>query len=158
MNIPILSPLWRFVDNVAALFARPRERQVAALVWRRGEDGVIEILTITTRRSKRWSVPKGWPIRELTSAEAAAQEAWEEAGVRGTVEPEPLGNFVYTKSRAPYGPQMRMTASIFALQATEISDEFPEAGQRKRAWRSVENTAEILTEPELKAIVRAFER
>jgi len=38
----------------------------------------LEILFITTRQSKRWIIPKGWPIKGLRPAKSAAREAFEE--------------------------------------------------------------------------------
>ncbi|HEY3622474.1 MAG TPA: NUDIX domain-containing protein [Roseiarcus sp.] len=46
---------------------------------------MLEILLVTTRQSKRWIIPKGWPIKGLRPAKSAAREAFEEAGVRGPV-------------------------------------------------------------------------
>ena len=62
-----------------ALF-REHGRQVAALCWRTGLAG-LEVLLITSRHSKRWILPKGWLQPDLTAAENAAREAFEEAGV-----------------------------------------------------------------------------
>ena len=59
--------------------------QTGALPWRRAKGDQLEILLVTGRLSGRWIVPKGWPMRGKTMAKAAAQEAYEEAGVRGKV-------------------------------------------------------------------------
>jgi 8-oxo-dGTP pyrophosphatase MutT (NUDIX family) len=158
MTFPVISLLKRLFVGLGALIRRPRQRQIAALVWRHSETGETEVLIITTRRSGRWSVPKGWPIEGMTSPEAAAQEAWEEAGVRGDIEREPLGAFTYEKSKSGDGPAMRMTADIFALRLSTFADEYPEAGQRKRAWRTPAEAAEIVQGPELKTILRSFKR
>jgi 8-oxo-dGTP pyrophosphatase MutT (NUDIX family) len=57
-------------------------KQFAALPYRI-RDSDVEILLITTRKKRRWSVPKGWPIKHSTAQQTAAIEAYEEAGVRG---------------------------------------------------------------------------
>jgi len=41
-----------------------------------GISGAVEILLITTRRSRKWSIPKGWPMEGKTDPEAAAREAY----------------------------------------------------------------------------------
>ncbi len=42
---------------------------------------------LTSRDTGRWVIPKGWPMNRQDAAyEVAAREAFEEAGVRGTVE------------------------------------------------------------------------
>ncbi|MBT8416205.1 MAG: NUDIX domain-containing protein, partial [Silicimonas sp.] len=53
--------------------------QFGALCWRVVNDKV-QVLLITSRRRKRWILPKGWPMDEATPVEAAQTEAWEEAG------------------------------------------------------------------------------
>ena len=38
---------------------------------------------MTSRETRRWIVPKGWPIKGLKPAKSAAREAYEEASLRG---------------------------------------------------------------------------
>ena len=52
---------------------------------------------IISRDSGRWGIPKGWPMKGRKPHEAAAIEAWEEAGVRGGVRKKPVGRFTYLK-------------------------------------------------------------
>jgi 8-oxo-dGTP pyrophosphatase MutT (NUDIX family) len=54
---------------------------------------------VTTRKTKRWVVPKGWPIKGLKPAKSAAREAFEEAGVRGKIGGKAVGRFTYDKLR-----------------------------------------------------------
>jgi len=58
----------------------------------------LEILVVTTRQSRHWIVPKGWPIKRLTPSKSAAREAFEEAGVRGKIGARAIGNFTYKKT------------------------------------------------------------
>src|SRR3712207_7349402 len=58
--------------------------QVAALPFRI-RDGRIEVLLVTSRETKRWLIPKGWPMKGKKPHKAAAQEAEEEAGVKGEI-------------------------------------------------------------------------
>ena len=67
--------------------------QTGALPWRLAPKNGIEVLLVTGRRSGRWSIPKGWPMPGKSLAEAAEQEAFEEAGVKGTIDPNPIGTF-----------------------------------------------------------------
>ena len=69
---------------------------MAALCYRR--EGIeTEVLLVTSRGRGRWILPKGWPMDGLDDAHAAAQEAWEEAGVSGHVTGPALGSFGYVK-------------------------------------------------------------
>ena len=67
--------------------------QVGALIVRRRR-GSCEVMLITSRDTGRWIVPKGWPMRGKPDDEAAAQEAFEEAGVEGEISRDPVGSFV----------------------------------------------------------------
>lgn len=62
------------------LFKQDFRQQYGALCFRFGEDGAVEILLITSRDSGRWIIPKGWPMKKKEPHEAAAVEAWQEAG------------------------------------------------------------------------------
>ena len=58
----------------------------------------LEVLLVTTRQMRRWIIPKGWPIKGLNPPWSAAREAYEEAGIRGTVGAKSIGVFSYEKS------------------------------------------------------------
>jgi phosphohistidine phosphatase len=71
-------------------------RQSAVIPYRRGPNG-LEVLLVTSRKGKRWVLPKGVVEPDLTPAVSAEKEAMEEAGVRGAVDDEPLGTYEYRK-------------------------------------------------------------
>ena len=71
--------------------------QYAALPYRFTQAAALEMLLVTTRQTKRWIIPKGWPIKGLRPAKSAAREAFEEAGVRGKVSAKSVGLFTYDK-------------------------------------------------------------
>ncbi len=77
-----------------AQFALPL--QVAAVCYRL-RDGEIEFLLVKTRGGGKWTFPKGDPERSLTHSQAAEREAWEEAGVRGTIESKHFHLYVHSK-------------------------------------------------------------
>lgn len=132
----------------------PRFVQLAALCWRKGEDGP-EVLLVTSS-SGRWILPKGWPIEGKSSAESAMAEAWEEAGVaRGKPSRKPLGTYMATK-RTPEGDDLPCLHRVYAIKVREARDEFPEAHRRDRAWVSPERAAEMVDEDGLKEIFRSF--
>ncbi len=57
------------------LIALDQRLQVAALPWREN-GGELELMLITSRLSRHWLIPKGWPMKRKTPAAAAAQEAF----------------------------------------------------------------------------------
>src|SRR6266550_2347263 len=71
--------------------------QSGALPWRLKRRRKAEVLLVTGRRSGRWMIPKGWPVAGKSLADSAAQEAFEEAGIKGKVDPTPIGTFRHVK-------------------------------------------------------------
>lgn len=129
--------------------------QFAALCWRQ-KDKSIETLLVTSRTTKRWILPRGWPVDGATPAEAAAAEAWEEAGVTGRVNATCLGVYSYSKRNGPHAGLPCMVA-VFPLKVKVKADDWPEAGQRKRKWFTLKQASALVAEPELKQIIRHFD-
>ncbi|MGC3936366.1 NUDIX hydrolase [Roseobacter sp. EG26] len=129
--------------------------QFAALCYR-VRKGDVQVLLITSRGSQRWIVPKGWPMDAMTPADSAAQEAWEEAGVRGASDGRCLGVFSYSKETVASG-DLPCLVMVFAVRVERLSKEYPEAGQRKRKWMSRKKAAKRVDEPELARILQDFD-
>ncbi len=129
--------------------------QFAALCYRIRKSK-IQVLMITSRGSQRWIVPKGWPMDGRTPAASAAQEAWEEAGVRGRSDERCLGIFSFSKDADDLGA-LPCLAMVYAVEVDSLAEEFPEAGQRQRKWMSRKKAARLVSEPELARILRDFD-
>jgi 8-oxo-dGTP pyrophosphatase MutT (NUDIX family) len=129
--------------------------QYAALPWRRNAGGEIEILLITSRESRRWVIPKGWPIKGMKSPQAAAREAFEEAGVSGQVEKLPVGSYAYDK-RLKDGGLQHVRVAVYPLLVEQEADVFPEAAQREKHWISPLKAASLVVEPELILLLATF--
>jgi len=128
-------------------------QQYAALPWRRGQR--FEILLITSRETRRWVIPKGWPMPGKSPAESAAQEAYEEAGVRGQMAVQAMGHYTYSK-RLRGRTKKRFRVDVFAMEVSEVLDQWPEAHERARQWLSPGEALALVEEPELAALIRAF--
>ena len=138
-----------------ALF-REHGKQVAALCWRMGKHG-LEVLLVTSLNSKRWILPKGWPEPELSPAENAAREAFEEAGVTGKIGIQPVGHYHYLKERRE-GGGIPVSVDVFALAVTKQVDDWPEQGQRSIVWVPLEQAAAKVSEPGLRAVLKDFRK
>jgi 8-oxo-dGTP pyrophosphatase MutT (NUDIX family) len=128
--------------------------QYAALPYRL-EGRQVRILLITSRQSKRWVIPKGWPIDGLTPREAVATEAAEEAGIIGKVEPKPLGSFHYMKGLK----RERTTAVQVIVFPFLVEDQAPawkEQGERSQQWFGYRKAASLVAEPSLRGLIREF--
>ena len=125
--------------------------QYGAICWRMNR-GKVEVLLITSRDTGRWVIPKGWPIDGLTPSDAAAREAWEEAGVEGEIAEAGLGQFRYDKVMKPK-PALLCSVEVFALRVARLKDKFPERNERRRKWFQAEKAARKVQEPELRHLL-----
>jgi 8-oxo-dGTP pyrophosphatase MutT (NUDIX family) len=134
---------------------REPRAQFAALPWRRTADGAVEVLLITSRETRRWVIPKGWPIKGLDAPKTAAREAFEEAGVTGEVAKKKLGAFHYDK-RLASGRLQHVKVTVYALEVSGEAADWPERSQREKHWTSPADAAAAVHEPELQALIAAF--
>jgi len=164
-----MNPHAKFVERehqryVYALMAKVRKsdsanepvlrQQVAALPYRVADSGAVEILVITSRDTGRFIIPKGWPKKRKKKSDAAATEAYEEAGIVGKVGQKPIGSYTYWKRGV--GEFERLQVFVYPLQVTKQRTEWPEKGQRRMAWLSAEDAALLVDEPELASLIRMF--
>lgn len=129
-------------------------QQFGALCWRMHLNGP-EVLLITSRDTGRWILPKGWPMKGRSPAEAAAQEAWEEAGVAGQADSASIGRFGYDKTRGPEAA-LPCAVEVFSLRVERLEKDYPERKQRRRKWFSPKKAAKKVAEPELRALILEF--
>ena len=128
------------------------KQQVAALCWRLNP--ALEVLLVTSLKTQRWILPKGWPHDGLSLAESAALEALEEAGMKGEVSAPPLGHYRYIKDKQ--GAALPIRVEVFALKVTEQSHVWPEKGTRKVLWLPPDQAAHRVAEAGLKNILMNF--
>jgi 8-oxo-dGTP pyrophosphatase MutT (NUDIX family) len=138
------------------LFGEAFRLQFGALCFRYRDDGDIEVLVITSRDSGRWIIPKGWPMKGKKPHEAAAIEAWEEAGVRGKAKKKPAGRYTYLKELND-GAVVPCVVELFQVEVDKVNAKFKERGQRLQAWVSLDEAARRVREIELKSLLVNFQ-
>lgn len=104
-----------------------RECEQVAAVCYRLRNGNIEFLLVRTRGSGRWTFPKGSTEPGLTHAQAAALEAYEEAGVHGRIEETAFAS--YGSARPA---QKNVTVSAHLCEVVRLSA--PKESDRDRTW------------------------
>jgi len=130
-----------------ARFAPPsaQEIQSAALPYRVTPAGLVEFLLITTRRARRWGLPKGKIPCTMSMAASAAKEAYEEAGVVGEI--APLSCTSYRKmKRGSNGRKILLEVWVYPLRVTESRASWPEQGHRQLRWCGAEDAVALLGE------------
>lgn len=138
------------------LFTGAFRQQYGALCFRfRNEGPDVEVLVMTSRDSRRWVIPKGWPIKKKKPHEVATIEAWEEAGVKGQAREEPVGRYTYLKW-LDNGDVAPAIVDVYQIQVFAQTDDFKEKGQRELAWVSPDEAARRVREIELKSLLVEF--
>jgi 8-oxo-dGTP pyrophosphatase MutT (NUDIX family) len=117
------------------------------------QSGVIatqngRLCMVTSRGGRRWVFPKGQIEPGHTPGEAALLEAWEEAGLVGSLEPEPVGSYIYEKDGCTHH------VLLFMMRVSEIREVWPERGFREREWVTVFDAINRVDEPSLRELLK----
>ncbi len=116
--------------------------QVAAVCYR-VRDGEVEFLLVRTRGG-RWTFPKGCAEPGLTHAQAAALEAFEEAGVHGRMEEASFASYTHRK-RTSVGSKARVKDLVVTAYLCEVRRlETPSELNRRPTWFSAEKAKKQL--------------
>ena len=138
---------------VAYIRMRKPYKQYGAIPFRLRK-GKLEVLLITSRRSKRWIFPKGWP--NGSPRNTAKAEAYEEAGVKGKVGRRALGAVKYRKKLGRR--KVKCHLKIFPLAVRRRTKSWPERRQRESRWFGLKDAAAKCFDPALGRLVRKFRR
>jgi 8-oxo-dGTP pyrophosphatase MutT (NUDIX family) len=131
--------------------------QYAALPYRMNGRAQPQVMLVTSRETRRWIIPKGWPHKGKAPHRSAAREAFEEAGVVGAVNRQSVGSFSYEK-RLKNGGVVACEVLVFALEVKRQSKEWPEKRERKVRWLSARVAAKTVQDRELGKIIRRLAR
>ncbi|MGX5826616.1 NUDIX hydrolase [Mesorhizobium sp. 43Arga] len=131
-----------------------RIRQVAAIPIRLTADGNFEVMLVTSRTTRRFIVPKGWPMKGKSGRKAATIEAMEEAGVLGKTLKQPAGTYSYWKRLT--NRFIRVDVIVYLLEVTEELANWQEAKRRQRAWLAPADAAMLIDEPDLSTLVETL--
>lgn len=110
------------------------------------------VCMVTSSSGRRWVVPKGMIDAGCTPGEAALIEAWEEAGLVGTLDRDPAGSYLYEK----YGRTHHVL--VYVMHVTEMAVDWPERDVRKREWVEPMAAADRVEELGLREIIESVGR
>jgi 8-oxo-dGTP pyrophosphatase MutT (NUDIX family) len=125
--------------------------QYGALPFRFSE-GSLEILLATSRETKRWIIPKGWPMKGKSPHRTAEREAFEEAGLVGKIQHRSIGSYRYEKKMKD-GAFVECQVEVFAMSVSAQRRRWPEYEQRDTRWFAAPEAAAAVQEPELATLI-----
>lgn len=129
--------------------------QSAAIPYRNSDRNGVEVLLITSRKRSRWVLPKGKIKRGISAHRSAAREAFEEAGVVGTISAVPFGAYRQVKTHDTGEVEM-VTVRAFPMLVTEQTARWPEMQIRQRCWMPIASAIEAVTNGELRSLLMTF--
>jgi 8-oxo-dGTP pyrophosphatase MutT (NUDIX family) len=132
-----------------------RRIQYAALPYRSKGKSELEVMLVTSRGTRRWIIPKGWPKIGLPPHRTAEEEAYEEAGVAGKVGKKHIGSYSYDKVLKK-GLTASCRVQVFPLRVTRQHKQWPEKHQRETRWYRPVEAARFVKEPSLRRLIRKF--
>ena len=117
-------------------------------------DGVWSVLVVTSQTRGRWIFPKGNLEGNESHADAATREAFEEAGVNGTL----LTDFPMTAvvSRLTSNGMEKIPVTYYPLLVQKQFKSWPEAKDRERRWVGIKDAKKIVDREDFLDIVKTF--
>lgn len=122
-------------------------RQAGVIPVRNGQ-----VCLVTSSTGRRWVIPKGKIDPGHTAGEAALIEAWEEAGLTGVLQPDPIGSYQYEKLGRAYH------VLVYWMSISNESSDWPEKLVRQRRWVSVEEAITLIEEPGVRDLLESVGR
>jgi phosphohistidine phosphatase len=125
-------------------------RQSAVIPYRMRKNQ-LQVMLVGSSKRNHWVVPKGIHEPGMSAQKSAEIEAYEEAGIRGTVSKSMLGEYEYPK----WGASCRV--EVYAMSVGEIlPDSEWEETHRGRKWLSTDEAAGLVKEPSLRPMIQSL--
>jgi ADP-ribose pyrophosphatase YjhB (NUDIX family) len=133
---------------------RTSDIQYGALPYRISAH-TVEVMLITSRETKRWVIPKGWPMMGKKPHKVAEIEAFQEAGIKGVIRNKPVGVYPYSKIM-PDGESRLCFVAVFPLRVTLEKVTWRETAERHRQWFPQDDAADLVDEGALAQIINGW--
>ena len=88
----------------------------------------------------------------MTASEAAAQEAFEEAGLIGAMSDVDIGGYRIPKIRPPL--IWTLDVAVYPMRVETVLNDWMEADQRARKLVTVDEASDLIVEPEIVSFLR----
>lgn len=98
----------------------------------------VEVCLIRRKDSASWGIPKGFIDPGDTAEEAALTEAYEEAGLEGTLLGDPIGTYQYKKWN------VQLTVAVYVMDVRVEEPAWDEMTFRERRWCSFDESRALL--------------
>lgn len=136
--------------------SRKTLKQLYGVIPYKVEDDSVWVMMVTSQTRKRWIFPNGNIESGETGVQAAAREAFEEAGVKGSIDKKHTIDATIGKS-APDGIE-EVAVEFFAMEVLKQADKWPEKDERKRRWITLEKAKSVITDDDFQTVIKNFSK
>ncbi|THB76925.1 MAG: NUDIX hydrolase [Desulfobulbaceae bacterium] len=109
-----------------------------------------KIILVTSKTNGYWIFPKGNPVKNKTSIQSAKQEAYEEAGLTGSITGPNNYSFSIHDKGGTY------TIVLFPMKVKNVLEEWPEMSERNRTVTSVGEALQLIRYSELQYCLKQW--
>lgn len=127
----------------------------AAIPYRWNLGGDLEILLVTSRSKGNWILPKGKVKAGKTAAVSAQEEAYEEAGVHGTVDQALVSRCDWPLIAIGEGLASEQM-QIFSIEVAALATTWPEMFQRQRQWVNLQAAQDRVKGAHFRSAIKQF--
>lgn len=115
----------------------------------------VELLFVTSQTRRRWVLPKGNPERNEQPEDVCHREAFEEAGIRGTVLSRfPITSIITRKSGKDIE---KMPVTYYPMLVETEAKKWPEHRDRKRRWVPFTKFKKLVRDEDVRKIIHNFD-
>lgn len=135
---------YRLVQNFDGCNCNPEKEFLVLMISSPGRDDLV--------------FPKGGWEDDETIDEAALREAFEEAGVRGILSENPLGDWKFRSKSTQKSCSLEggCRGYMFALEVTEELDSWPEQANHDRKWLTIDEAFKFCRYDWMREALRRF--
>lgn len=108
--------------------AAPIVTQSGVIPYRLDGRVELEVMLVTSTGGARWVVPKGHVEPGMTARASAVKEAFEEAGIVGAVDAQPVAVVRYRKAGS------LCEVDLYPMEVALAVSDWPERSRRRRRW------------------------
>ena len=130
-----------------------RQQQAAALCLKHRK-GKLSVLMITSRKTKRWILPKGNLKPHESHKKGCKREAFEEAGIKGLILTDFPMTHVVTKS--DNGTVSQVAVTYYPMLVSKQFDEWPEQPKRERHWALLDDAPRVTDREDFRLVINQF--
>ena len=115
----------------------------------------IAMMFVTSQQRGRWILPKGNLKDRESHADGCTREAFEEAGIKGSI----IADFPITAAISKSSPQgiLQTAVTYYPFLVTEQLSDWPEKAKRERHWVLLRDAHHVTDRDDFRTLIKQFE-